>query len=475
MGPWIVANPQGAIVRHVSQRLSRSAKVRTDGANMLVEGTGDDYGWMSNYALAGGTLGDYDPGGSRPSWWVGSDDDRMGGGFGAIGPNGPSWSPDGYPWQGNRGWWNRDHAGAGLLPAITRCTEVISQPIIRTPWVMETPRGPQSPPLWVTDPQLAASVPGDITSVIPAGRRLTGHAFWSSILVDALWWGRGVFVFAEGSEGPLPGTFRQLNPYLVGADERGRFVIDPHGDNPVETDFDGRFEMGGETWRLAVIRGLPPHNTTVPEGVLVRHFDTLRLGAAVSKYVASTFASGVPSGYLKVSQPNMTADQASALKSQWMAAHGKGSRSIAVLGATVDFQPISVTPVDADADKMARMSRIDIAHAFGLSAAWLDTGDGSLTYANITDRRRDLVDTTLAGWGRSMMEGLSALLPYGTTLRIAWQMFTAPDIATQVPVLVQAVGAGIMTAEEARALLGMDAEAAATETTLAPDRSQQDG
>jgi len=68
-----------------------------------------------------------------------------------------------------------------------------------------------------------------------------------------------------------------------------------------------------------------------------------------------------------------------------------------------------------------------------------------------------------------MMEALSALLPYGTTLRIAWQMFTAPDITTQIPVLVQAVGAGIMTAEEARALLGMDAEAAATETTLAPD------
>ena len=442
-----------------------SQKVRSD-SDITVEGVGADYGWVSNYAFGGGTLGDYDPGAGRPSWWVGSDDDRYGAGFGPIGPHGPGFSPA-YPGASGRGWWNRPHAGQGMLPAVTRCTEVIVQPIIRTPWVVESPAGPQPPPLWITDPQLAASVPGSIESVIPAGRRLTGNAFWSSLLTSAIWWGVGAFVYVEAeSDGhPLPGTLRQLNPYMVAVDDHGHWVIDPHGDDPIVTDFDGRFDMAGARWRLVAVRGFAPHNSAVPEGVLVRHFDTLRLGAAVTKYVASTFASGVPSGYLKVLTPNITQDQQNQLKSQWMAAHGNGTRSIAVLNSTVDFQPISIKPVDADADKMGRLSRIDVAHAFGLSAAWLDTGDGSLTYSNMVDRRRDLVDTNLTGIGQGLMDALSALMPYGTRVRIAWNMFTSPNITDAVGSVAQAVAAGIISIVEARAILGFDAEENATTKT----------
>jgi len=445
-------------------RLSRSSKVRTD-ADLLTEGVGEAYGWVSNGTGHGPiSWGDWYAGGA-PQWWLGSDSFDGS----PIGPNGPGagYGADPRARIPHGGWWNRPSSGAGLLPAVTRCTEIISQPIIRTPWVVETPQGPHKPGLWLADPMLAGSAPGDVFPTLPAGRRLTGHAFWSTVLVHALWWGRGAFIFVEASDGqPLAGSCMILNPFMLDRLEDGRWVINPSSDRPVVTDFDGRWSMGGKPWRVAAMRGLPPHDDATPEGVLSRHFDVLRLGAAVNKYIASTFASGVPSGFLKVSTPNATQQDLDAVRDAWRKAHGTGSRQTAVLNATVDYTPVSINPVDADAQNMAQLSRIDVAHAFGLSAAWLDSGDTSNTYANISDRRRDLVDVTLAGWGRALMETLSSLMPYGTTLRIAWQMFTAPDITAQIPVLVQAVDAGIITTAEARGLMGMDVESQATENAV---------
>ena len=61
-------------------------------------------------------------------------------------------------------------------------------------------------------------------------------------------------------------------------------------------------------------------------------------------YASGVFTSGIPAGYLKSNQPNMTADQAQTLKSTWLAQHGGTKRSIAVLNATTEFHPISICP-----------------------------------------------------------------------------------------------------------------------------------
>ena len=192
--------------------------MRTDGSNMLVEGYGDDYGWMSNYAMFGGTLGDYDPGGGRPSWWVGRDefDGRP------VGPHGP-WGPGagygfGYGWDPRAriphgGWWNNEQTGLGILPAVTRCTGVVTNPVLGSDWVLDTPSGPRRPPLWVRDPMLAATVPGDVAPVFPAGARLARNDFWATVLTHALWWGKGVFAFMEAADGqPLAGTSAHFEP-----------------------------------------------------------------------------------------------------------------------------------------------------------------------------------------------------------------------------------------------------------------------
>lgn len=374
---------------------------------------------------------------TTPSWWLGSD---SGGGAFAIGPNGP--------------WLDTTNS---VLPAVTRCTGIVVDSIIRTPWRYSGPDGQILPrPLWVDDPQLIGRTPGPVGPVLPAGLRLDGHSFWATWLTHALWWGLGAFIFAEASDGtPLPGSLRIMNPYLVGVDDDGHLLIDPNGQYPVRTDFGGRFILSGRIWRLVVLRGLPPNDGRTPEGAILRHWNTLKLGATVTSYVASTFTSGVPAGYLKVSTPNFKAADAENLKAQWLAAHGTGKRSIAVLNATVDFNPISISPVDSDAANLTAGIRTDIAHAFGLSSIWLDLGASGLTYQNNSDRRRDLVDISLSGFAERIMATLTSLLPYGQRVEVDWARFTQPSFETQISALVQAVQTGILTGAEARAYLGI--------------------
>lgn len=341
-----------------------------------------------------------------------------------------------YPLPDDK-WWVGGGMGGGLVPAITRATAVLVNPIVRTPWVLERNGEPLPLPGWLTDPMRAASVPGrnpEGLSLAPAARRLTAHDFHSTLLTQAVWYGRAVLLYQEqdredgGEPQPVTGSLRIVNPFMLEVDDAGRYVL--WRDDPAELVFDaeGRVRMSnGVAYRLRVLRGLPPHDgDDLMGGALTRHQQVFGIGLHIQSYQDGVFTSGTPAGVLKVSAPNMTPDEAQALKASWMAAHGGDKRGIAVLGSTVDFSPVTWSPVDTDLDKSKRINLMDIAHAFGISSAWLDVGGDSLTYANMSDRRRDLVDHSLTEWAASLMELYSSILPYGQRLTVDWSQYTTP-------------------------------------------------
>lgn len=362
----------------------------------------------------------------------------------------PAW------WLGGTDWNSVLHRSGSILPAVTRATEVIVGTLVRTPWRYTDADDNILPrPLWVDDPMLLGRVPGPNGPTAPAGNRLDGYSFWATWLTHALWYGRGAFVAAEAADGtPLPGAMHLLNPYLVTCNDDGRWVINPADANSVTTDFDGRFQLGNKTWRLVVLRGMSPTDGSTPEGVLVRHVDTLRLGVAVSQYVAGTFASGVPAGYIKVTSA-IKPEQAKQIQEDWMAAHGD-RRSIAVLNSTIDFEPISISPLDAQAEQTATANAADISRAFNLDPIWMGIGASGMAYNNASDRRRDLTDISLAGWDERLTATLTSCLPYGSRVAIDWAAFTLPNIEQHMPALVAGVQTGILTALEARQFLGLE-------------------
>lgn len=400
-------------------------------------------------------------------WFVGSDTygDSGWGEMGGWGP-GQSYGPAVTDYAPHSQYLN-SASGSHILPAVTRCLSVLVGAVVRTPWTYTDGRGnPQPRPLWVDDPMLLGGAPGTVSAVAASGRRLDLSSFWSTVLTDAILWGHGAFCFVEAADRtPLPGSLLLLNPLAVRIDEAGHVVLNAWAERPedmLRADFDGRFTLNGQTWRVVILHGLAPnhHGTDdrghrIPEGVLLRHFDVFRLGARISRFADGIYTSGVPSGYLTISRPNADESEAKAVKSAWMNAHGSGRRSVAVLNSSVSYTPIGISPVDGELTKMAQANRVDVAHAFGMSAVWLDEGMSGLSYSNSSERRADLVSLTAASWGESMTALVQSLLPFGWTVEVNWSAFTAPQTETLMPALVAGVQTGILTQREAREMLGL--------------------
>jgi HK97 family phage portal protein len=184
----------------------------------------------------------------------------------------------------------------------------------------------------------------------------------------------------------------------------------------------------------------------------------LSTGMKMNSYLGGIMSSGVPSGVLKVGVPNFGEPDAAALKDSWMKAHGGTNKSVAVLNSGVDFTPLQLNVIDSDVVNAKGSWLVDLAHAFNISAVYLDAATGvasNITYANLTDRRRDLLDLTLSDWGRTMEDLITALLPYGQKMRVDWSGFLNTDPSNDLQFVKQGLEMGYLTEDEARDRLGL--------------------
>lgn len=380
--------------------------------------------------------------------WVGSD---MGGGRSPIGPNGPF--------------------AVETLPAITRLTSIITDPLSASPWtVAESTTGlpragqPVAPPRWMVDPQLMRPDARYQMAMLPAARRLPRSTFWATWIRSAVWFGTGYLMFIEDANGqPLPGTLELLNPRAVrnvtnNAGVRVWEVGDEEdGFDPVLTDRDGYLPFSVRT-RIVALRD--PHAPLDAEGrsigLFERHRDTFGLARNIQNYTSGVYRSGIPSGYLKVTAPNFDGDMAAELKERWLAAHGGDRRSIAVLNATTEFQPIQFSPHDAALTEGKRANLADMAMAFSLDptgALGVDMGS-SMTYANVGQHFQRLQQDLLP-WITAVEQTIGSLLRTGRDMRIDFSDLTRPDPTQQIAMLNTAVQSGLLTVDEGRAQIGL--------------------
>jgi HK97 family phage portal protein len=390
--------------------------------NMLVNSPG---GWVS------GQPGPV-PWGSPPGgafWWVGST-----GPNGPIGPNGP-------------------HMTSGeALAVVTRAVSLILDPL--TTGEMRVRRGSELEPgpRWLTDPHLLRpdGRVGLGGSGVPVSQRRPQSLFWRGVLRSALLHGRGFVVFVPDEEkAPMAGTLQEVDPAAVSVNDDGSWRLGS-GYDWVDTDTDGNLTYRGQERRLVQVEN--PHT---PLGVLGQHPDVFRLGAKISGYTSSTFTSGVPAGFLKVTGPNLTQEQADELKASWMRAHGTSSRSTAVLNAVTDYQPIQLSPVDSAVVEVSRTFVADVAYAFGEAPEVLGVSlGGSMTYSNQRDWFTAHRDFTLSPWIAALSGALSALLPAGTTVDVNLDAYLQTTEAEAIAVGAQGTAAGLTTRDEWRAKNG---------------------
>lgn len=386
-------------------------------------------------------------------------------------------SPDGLPsGQDPIVWW-WDHVSSSLplragstLSAITRATSLICS-ISSLPWRLLT--GGASPgtsivelpaPRWVLDPMLHrpdGRFPK--SSPVSAALRLPRAAFWGQWIRSALLKGVGYLLFEEDYAGaPIAGTLRILNPDLVSPQQQfgdDAYVYRRIGSERtglwVDTDYDGRFMLGDRLYRLVEL--LNPTGWVdelgLTRGVLETHAREIGMAESALEYGRGMYRSGVPSGFLKVSTPGFTKERADQLKAQWNAAHGGDRRSTAVLNATTDFTPLSMSPIDMELIASRQASLTDIANAFGVPQHLLGGSDGgSSTYSNAESRNRDFVVFSLSPWANAVEDVLTSLFPDGQWLEVNFNGLLRADTATRFAAYSQALRDGWMTPNEVRLL-----------------------
>lgn len=146
--------------------------------------------------------------------------------------------------------------------------------------------------------------------------------------------------------------------------------------------------------------------------VIEQHALQIGTSLAAANFGSRWFKDGAhPSALLTNSEP-IDAEQAAAVKKRWMSVF-TGKREPAVMGKGWDYKPIQISPNESQFLETQKFSEAQCARMFGPAVAetlGYDSG-GSMTYANVVDRRSDLLTFSLGKWLRRTERLLGSLLP----------------------------------------------------------------
>lgn len=187
------------------------------------------------------------------------------------------------------------------------------------------------------------------------------------------------------------------------------------------------------------------------QGVLQHHLGHLARIDAENTYAASTFASAaMPSGILKVHEPEVSKERAKVVKDKWREQFA-GRREPAVLSDLMDFTPLSWSPTDAQLAEARQMSLVEIAQMFGLPGYWLDAPPTSMVYESAATAATNLVRFTLEYWLTVFEAGLSKLVPRGQDVRFNRDQLLREPLKARYEAYEIGLRAGFIVVDEVRA------------------------
>lgn len=197
------------------------------------------------------------------------------------------------------------------------------------------------------------------------------------------------------------------------------------------------------------------------KGVLEYANKTIQLASYTEKAASDYFSSGCHvAGILSTNSPRLTEEQRNSIRTAWNQSHGKNGSGMAVLEAGMSYQAISANSRDSQLLETRLFNIQDIARFFNINPVLL--GDLShSSYSTIEASLLEFVTHTLFPYITLVEEEFSRKLikPSEKDLYIDLDenFILKSDKTSQASYLSTLVSNGIMTSNEARQQLGLNA------------------
>lgn len=168
------------------------------------------------------------------------------------------------------------------------------------------------------------------------------------------------------------------------------------------------------------------------------------------QYADNWFKEGaIPTGVLST-KDYLDRTMADEYRTRWE--QTQADRGVAVLGNGLAYEPILLSPADAQFLESQAYSITQVARLFGIPANYLlaEINGNAMTYQNMEQVDTAFVKYTLTEYLREIEEAFTELLPRGQRARFKLEGFLRADDKTRAEVNKTYIDLGVLTAEEVR-------------------------
>jgi HK97 family phage portal protein len=277
----------------------------------------------------------------------------------------------------------------------------------------------------------------------PPDTRMTTISSWA---LDLVWDGNAIGIIAAWGDDGEPTAVYPVPAAWVGVgrvNQRNYWL--PVGS--VE------YSIGGKTYgphEVIHIKGPCAPGALRGFGVLEAHLaDTLALASEQRRQAHSISVHGVPTGYLKSTNPDATVDDLKAAKAGWLAA--QRTRTIAALNSTTEFEPVAWDPEKLQLVEARKFTLTELALIFGLPPSFLSAPSGdSMDYKTLESEALGLLRYSMAGHLARFEQTLTLKFPPGISIRAHLDTILRPDTLTRYQAHKLGIDAGFLMRSEAR-------------------------
>ena len=201
------------------------------------------------------------------------------------------------------------------------------------------------------------------------------------------------------------------------------------------------------------IRGLTLPGQLVGHGVVAYQRRAVGQSIAAEDYAGERFTTGaIPDGVL-MTDAELSPDEASALKSAFVNAHGGRQRTPAVLSGGLRYNPMAWSNVDLEALESRKWNAVTVCQMFGVPPIFAMVPSGeSKTYQNVQQDWQALWRGTLRGWMSRIESALTDQLPRGQKAEFNLDAVLRADTKERYEAHAIGLNAGFLTVAEVREL-----------------------